>query len=311
MAQSLSILADVGGTNARLVLAENKTILPDTIRTFKNDDFPDFGSVLEEFNQSKASSICVDWAGPIENGKARLTNRDWTVDAQVLKRQRHLSKCIIINDLQAQGYALDQLDHAATHRVIDGPTDPRKTRLVVNIGTGFNASPVHKVNGNSFVPVNEAGHVELPTRSEGQRKDLQPCSTSQDDFMSVEDCLSGAGLQKLVATYAPDFVQPSAQIFPTFANSPQGSLRKPLGIFAKAMGSVAGDLALNHLPVGGIYLVGGVAAGIAPHLDKLGFEASFKTKGRFTDFMERFSVTANLDPLAALKGCAVALQLLD
>jgi glucokinase len=70
------------------------------------------------------------------------------------------------------------------------------------------------------------------------------------------------------------------------------------------MGHVIGDLALSHLPFGGIYLVGGVSRAFAPWLDEFGFAEAFRAKGRFSDFMEQFGVQVVTDDYAALTGCA-------
>ena len=70
------------------------------------------------------------------------------------------------------------------------------------------------------------------------------------------------------------------------------------------MGTVMGDLALIHLPFGGIYLIGGMARAITPWLGPLGFAEAFRGKGRFTDFMGQFGVAVVQDDYAALTGCA-------
>ena len=75
-------------------------------------------------------------------------------------------------------------------------------------------------------------------------------------------------------------------------------------IFAKMLGKVCGNLSLVQLPFGGVYLVGGVARAMAPHLLNLGFEESFKAKGRFSDFMSSFPVFVVEDDYAALLGSA-------
>jgi len=74
-------------------------------------------------------------------------------------------------------------------------------------------------------------------------------------------------------------------------------------LFVKLLGTVVGNLALIHLPFGGIYLVGGVARAFAPYLDRFGFETAFLDKGRFAGFMQNFPITVVEDDYAALAGC--------
>lgn len=79
-------------------------------------------------------------------------------------------------------------------------------------------------------------------------------------------------------------------------------------LFVEVLGAVVGDLALMHLPFGGICLVGGMARAFAPWLEDFGFRDGFRTKGRFTDFMDQFGVQLVTDDYAALTGCAAHLS---
>ncbi len=67
---------------------------------------------------------------------------------------------------------------------------------------------------------------------------------------------------------------------------------------------VCGNLALQNLPFGGLYLIGGVARSVSPWFDRFGFAAAFRDKGRFTSFMDSFPVHLVTDDYAALTGCA-------
>ena len=65
-----------------------------------------------------------------------------------------------------------------------------------------------------------------------------------------------------------------------------------------------GDLALIHLPWGGMYLIGGLARAIEPFLAAHGFEAGLKDKGRFSDLIGEFPIHLVEDDFSALTGCA-------
>ena len=70
------------------------------------------------------------------------------------------------------------------------------------------------------------------------------------------------------------------------------------------LGQVLSDLALIHLPFGGIYLIGGLARAMAPFFDAGGLPESFHHKGRFSDFLRAFSLHIVEDDYSALTGCA-------
>jgi len=66
------------------------------------------------------------------------------------------------------------------------------------------------------------------------------------------------------------------------------------GAAVEMLGAVAGNLALTQLPFGGIYLVGGVSRALAPYFDEFGFHDAFRDKGRFSSFMDSFTVQRRL-----------------
>ena len=84
--------------------------------------------------------------------------------------------------------------------------------------------------------------------------------------------------------------------------------RKTVQITVRLLAQLCADLALIHLPYGGIYLVGGVARALAPYLQRYEFATAFYTMGRFTQTMERFEIALVHDDYAALTGCANALH---
>jgi glucokinase len=74
------------------------------------------------------------------------------------------------------------------------------------------------------------------------------------------------------------------------------------------MGQMLADLALIHLPYGGIYLIGGMARAMTPHFDRFGLAASFREARRVDLLQKDFTVTVVEDDYAALTGCAVYLE---
>ena len=70
--------------------------------------------------------------------------------------------------------------------------------------------------------------------------------------------------------------------------------------------SVAGNLALTSMAVGGVYLGGGIPPKILPALKQGSFLKAFMAKGRFADFLARIPVRVILNDKAALLGAAHA-----
>ena len=182
--------------------------------------------------------------------------------------------------------------------------------LVVNVGTGFNAAPVHETPWGRVVAASECGHVNMPVRSEADLR-LAHFVETVHGFPGVEDVLSGRGLERLHAFVTAEAGAPAemraADIMAAIDRGDDPLASETARLFVRLLGADAGNLALIHLPFGGVYLVGGVARAFAAHLGPMGFGEAFRDKGRFAGFMANFAVYMLEDDYAPLTGCAVYL----
>ncbi|MBT54534.1 MAG: glucokinase [Mameliella sp.] len=313
MTQELSVVADIGGTNTRVALCRDGKILEDTIERYRNAENTGIGPILGDYlgaQQVTPASVCVDMAGPVHDGVGTLTNLDWTVDAASLRAETGAARVAVLNDLQAQGFAVAHLGHDSLSPVLTGRTAAKDAvRLVVNVGTGLNAVPVYTQAGRTMVPPAEAGHISLLARTAEELR-LIDWIAEHHGQPGVEDVLSGRGLERLYAWVCHDEgvgVPLSAAEVMTGFEAGQPRAQRAARLFVQILGRYTGDLALTTLPFGGIFLVGGVVRHIGPHLRTLGFAGAFADKGRFNVYMTQFPVDLVTDDYAALRGCAAHL----
>lgn len=314
MADLLSLVADIGGTNTRVALADGKTIRADSIRRFRNADHPGLETILrlylDEAGLAGVAGSCVAIAGPVRDGIATMTNLDWTIDHAALTRATGAETVAILNDLQAQGHALGHIAADKLDCVIEGPMPDHAAKLVVGAGTGFNAAPVHETPWGRIVAASECGHINMPIRTEADLRLARFVETAHG-FPGVEDVLAGRGLERLYAFIRSEHGQPgeksASDIMADLAAS-EPMAEETGRLYVRLMGAEIGNLALVHLPFGGIYLIGGVARAFQPYLQRFDFAGAFRDKGRFAGFMGNFSVQVIEDDYAALTGCAVYLQ---
>lgn len=308
---SPSLVADVGGTNTRVALAEGRRVLAQSIRRYRNAEHTGLESVLRAYVEAAGGVDCggaaVAVAGPVRDGVGTMTNLDWTLDRPTLARATGAEHTAILNDLQAQGHALGQIEPALIREIVAGPeAGPRAAKLVVNVGTGFNAAPVWDAEQGRLVTPSECGHANLPIRTEAELRLCRFVETAHG-FPAVEDVLSGRGLERVHAWLGHEANDPreatAAEIM-TGIEAGDARAQEAAGVFVRLLGTVCGNLALIHLPFGGVFLVGGVARAFAGHLRAYGFEAAFRDKGRFAGFMGNFPVHMIEDDLAALTGLA-------
>ncbi len=315
-ADTYSLVADIGGTNTRVALALGPELLPETIRRYRNADYPGLESVLRAYIAEEdgvdCKGACVAVAGPVHDGKATLTNLDWTIDRAGVARAAQAETVAVLNDLQAQGHALGRIAPGNLRRVIGGPDEPiGTTKLVIGVGTGFNSSPVYETPMGRIVPPSESGHVSLPIRTESDLRLMRDVETIHG-FPSVEDVLSGRGLERVYAWLSEEAGRPAeksaADIVAGCETGSDPLAREAVRVFVRILGSVAGNLALIFLPFGGVYLIGGVMRHVAPFLDEFDFAGAFRDKGRFAGFMGNFAVAVVEDDYAALVGAAAHLS---
>jgi len=307
----LTLVADIGGTNTRVGMARAGQVLRDTIRRYANADFNQPEAVLRAYLQDHPppppAAAAVAIAGTVVNGVADMTNLGWQLSEDDLQGLSGATRVRVLNDLQAQGYALDHLAPAARVQIIAArPALAHATRLVVGLGTGFNACPVFSTASGLFVPPSEAGHCHLPLVSDTERA-LGAHLVRGNGATRIEELLSGPGLARAYQFFAPEapHMRPADV---TAAVETDPSAARTMQVFIHLLARVMADLALVHLPFGGIFLVGGVSRAIAPYLKPETFGKTFREHGEFLDLVDDFPVYLIKDDYAALTGCARVLQ---
>ena len=309
----LALVADIGGTNTRVALATGQRILDGSIKRFANAGRAGLGEILSEYmdqSPERPQAACIAGAGPVMDGELHMTNLKWRIDRDTVSAATGADFVAVLNDLQAQGHALDHLDNGDLRPLINwtGQTgDGHAAKLVIGLGTGMNAAMVFRTGDMTLVPPSESGHTSLPLRDEDELRFAQ-FLIGRGDFPSVEEALSGRGVQNLYhwqSREAGDDDRPeAAEIMQRLASGSDPVAEAAARYYVRFAGRVTGDLALVQLPFGGIYFIGGVARAFAPHFDAFGLGTAFRDKGRFSEFTDQFPVCLVEDDYAALKGCA-------
>ena len=312
-----ALLADIGGTNTRVALADGTHVRPNSIAKFANADFPSLEPILTRYlSEAGITSVegaCVAAAGPVRHGVAEMTNLSWIIDHPMLTRATGASKVAILNDLQAQGQALGHIAPENLRPIVAASAVPNAAMLVVGLGTGVNAAAVLNTPWGRVVPPSECGHVSMPIRTEADMRlarFLETYGEHAHGFAGVEDVLAGRGLEHLYAFTTQESgsltAKSSAEIIADLAAGNPAAVQTA-HLYTRLLGSVLGNLALTHLPYGGIFLIGGMSRAMTPYLAPMGLADAICDKGRFGTFLRAFPVWVVEDDFAALAGCAAYL----
>lgn len=290
----LYLVADVGGTNCRLALADHAGVQETTVRRFRNEDFASFAELAHGYIADKPplTSAAIAIAGPVGKGEGRLTNRDWHFDAAGLAQDLSLDSVHLLNDLEALGHAICVLSGASLEHLSGTPTPDEPQAMVVGLGTGFNVALTHRPSGVVFA--SEMGHARLP---HPVARIIAAAVSDVTPFDTVEHLLSGKGLSALHAartgiTCAPEDVGKS-----------EGGT-ETLDIMARALGALTREVAYLYLPEGGIYYNGSLARTLLTgHTRSAGLTA-LTTDAGFDGRIARIPTYLLTDDASALHGCA-------
>lgn len=293
MADDLTLVADVGGTNTRFALADPNGIIAGSTARYVNCEVGSFVDAAQAYvstlGGAKPSNLCTAIAGPVSGGHGKLTNGNWVFEADLLPKALGVKRARLLNDLAALGYALDVLPpHMLTQ--IGGGRPQGSQKLVAGIATGFNVSLCHA----GHVVEAELGHASLPSSvMDVLRHSL---GDKAGAFRTVETLFSGDGLSALHTALGFDAAGP-AQITAQAGDT--------VALFSRAFGMFCREMTYQYMPLAGLYFNGSVARAI------LGSPNARETVARETSKDEAFSGRFGQVPLyvitednAALYGCA-------
>lgn len=304
------LLADVGGTNARLALARNGVIDAETVTRFRGDDFSNFDDVVRQFLQAQGdpriTSVCIAVAGPVSGGVAQLTNRDWDFSEDRLARLTDADQVRLINDLTALGYATPSLSGDGLALLREAPENRHRNgqALVVGAGTGFNVCAVKVLSGGRITCLEaEEGHTYLPAIIMDRLK--AELGSKADQFFSVEETFAGRGLSRLHALRTNTQPTRSEQIAEAAGHGdPQADATYRL--FAELFGLMCRELALRFMPMDGMFLAGSVGRSLSNRLELL--VPAFLSDEQMRQIPENVPLLLIRDDMAALQGCLAALD---
>jgi glucokinase len=315
------LAGDVGGTKTSLALyrREARGLLRNRMATYRSGEHAGLDPILRDFLSGGASveRACIGVAGPVEDGRCRLTNLDWEVDEASLRRTLGVREAYLVNDLQATASSLPFLQESDRAVIQKGEADPRGNMAVLSAGTGLGEGFLVG-SGAGYIPLaSEGGHVDFAPRDEREMR-LHAFLREKHGHVSVERVLSGPGLQDVYRFLREEeriAEEPGIAAEVAGGESQQAIVRHGLAggtgacaetvrIFCSLYGAEAGNLALQYFATGGVFLGGGIAPAILPALRRREFLSAFLDKGRMRSLLSRVPVVVILDPAAPLLGAA-------
>lgn len=317
------LAADIGGTKTHIALFRRGRTRPVPLRieTYASRDAKGLESLLSHFlknHPQRVDAAVFGMAGPVHNGRCRVTNLPWEADETRLARRFGFRRVRVVNDLVAAAQSIPHLHSRELLSLNRARAARNETVAVVAPGTGLGQALLVFADGRPRAMPSEGGHADLvPAMPE--HLDLWRVLHLEFGHVSAERAVSGAGTLNLYRWLRDSgrFREPAWLARAIREGDPAreitlGALerRDPLCTatlrhFAALLGALCGNFALHCMARGGVYLGGGVPPRILPFLREGSFLRAFYDKGRFRTVMQKIPVRVILNERAALLGAAV------
>lgn len=315
------LAGDVGGTKVDLALfdfTEGK-LTPHREKRYPAREYSGLEEIVREFmGADKVSAACFGVPGPVREGRLRLTNLPWTLDSRELASDLDIDYVFLINDLEANGYGIAELDANQIYTLSDG--DPRQigNRALISAGTGLGQCFM-VWDGRHHTPYpSEGGHCDFAPRNEDEIDLLRFLRQKYSGRISFERVVSGQGLTNIYEFLREvRGIEEPAWLAERMAAEDRNAVitelamaakseicEKTTDMFVSAYGAEAGNLALKILSVGGLYVGGGIAPRILEKLKDGTFMKAFTDKGRLSQLLVNIPVRVILESRTALIGAA-------
>jgi len=270
----LVLSADIGGTHSRFAIFENNadSLLLLHSESYRNLDFDSFNTVIETFLDSSnlvVHSACLALATPINDEAItqHLTNIEWSINPDFLKKKYKLKHCILINDFSAIAHGLCYQTKKEQYSLQKNHDKPSQPYLFIGPGTGLGVALLLRKNNQTLqVLGSEAGHsIFSPEHAidfEFSRF-LAKCKL----YPIWENILSGPGLVNLHHYILGQTHALSPQEITTQGLKNTGSTcGKTLSLFLSYLAVFSRNLALCTLPCR-LYFCGNILNNIFPNLN--------------------------------------------
>ena len=317
---ALTILAgDAGGTKTNMALyrvsADGVKLLREG--RYASQEYTSLADMIVQFTGKEwPDRICVAVAGPVTDGKVKLTNLSWQLDSKAMSTALKVP-VTFINDLEANGYGLASLQGNELAAIHSSDTKHQGNIAIIAPGTGLGEAGLY-FDGKKYHPfATEGGHSDFSPRTE-QDIELFRFLQQQHGHVSWERVLSGPGIhaiftflttvqRKQIPQWLTDELQegdPAPVISNAAIHQQEPVCLEALQLFVRYLAMETASLCLKLKATGGCYIGGGIPPKILPLLQTGEWYRHFLDMGRMKNLLQEMPVYVVLNDKTALLGAA-------
>lgn len=309
------LVADIGGTNARLALLDPGG-KPQQPVTYQCESMPGLVAAIRQFVSEQPVHVdigvaAVAVATPVLGDRVKLTNSDWSFSIDEVKQTLELDRFEVVNDFTALALSVPELNNDETRQIGAGEAKADGAIAVIGPGTGLGVSALVPCAGH-WVPLSgEGGHVMFSGSTERELA-VHHRMSQRWPHVSAEHYLSGPGLVNMVTAlrevdgleakhYSPSDVTRLG------TSGEDASCAEVLEQFCRMLGTCAGNAVLTLGAQGGCYIGGGIVPRLGDYFDQSDFRSAFESNGRMRHYLESIPTRVIVAEYPALTGAATLL----
>lgn len=309
-----AVVGAIGGTYISFAIMDIDEL---TVANFALLNSRDFSSPMEALDRYLKSvprvpgKIGLSIAGLVDGEKAKMNHLPWSFGWNDIRAVSGCSQVAFVNEFEALALAAPRMTDYDLIEINAGMRTRNGTRAVISAGTGLGTAALVWTGEKWCALSGESRFATFPAPI-GHEFDIRTV-IAHDGFVTAGQVLTGRGLVALYAALAkargqqPQDLNPT-QISKVGLSREDAAATEALDLMATWLGRFAGDVALHYGATGGVFLAGGLPAGIAPALQTGRFRDAFEGVGERRDYLTAMPlnvIKASAD--AGLRGAAVAL----
>jgi glucokinase len=338
------LACDLGGT--KVLLGIFKKVINDDSpklifkKKYISSDWESLELILEDFLKNECKNIthpysaCFAVAGPLSDNRAQITNLSWDICGNALKNKFNLKRCELINDFAVQIYGIPYIKENQYSTIQVGSHfegSNNDLHAIVGSGTGLGIARGIITGEKVKVFASEGGHVEYSPKSQLEWElKIWLKNYLKVERISCERIISGTGLSRIAEwrlskSDAKD--HPFQKYFKeieicdalrkelpekicTLSNQGDQLMIEVEEIWLGAYASLLGDVALQELCFGGLWISGGTASKHFKNFKSDLFMKQFFDKGRLKDILKTIPLKVILDEEFGLFSAACRAKML-
>ncbi len=314
--QKFSLVADIGGTNARFALVEDTDFALLAVRNLVCADYPTIVDAIRDYLSSVSignpARAALSVATPVVGDNLMMTNHSWSFSVSETRQALGWDLLKVFNDYTALALSLPYIPDNQCLKVGGGEESNNQVKAAIGPGTGLGVSGLIPV-GDRWLPLeSEGGHVSYGPMTERESEIMQVIRKSLK-HISVESLVSGPGISLIYEVITGLETSEAKKLKPgevTRLAIEDRSLMavEALSIFCGVLGTVAGNLALTLGARGGVYIGGGIIPNMENFFVASKFRERFEQHGRFTTYLSKIPTYLIDADYPALIGAMVSLN---